>query len=214
MKSASITTTVILIRHGETLWNREHRIQGHLDSPLTAEGIAQAEACGKRLQAESFDFVVASDLGRVRHTAHLLLAGRALPVSFDASLRERSFGAAEGRPLAEIDRRYPGMIGEAGLVESALTLPGGESRSEFQARVKSAITGLASAHSGQRLLVVTHGGVLRAVYRWLNALPLNDAQKLSVPNTAYNRILFEHGQWKMDVWGDTTHLAVSTSGGV
>ena len=205
-----ISTTLIIIRHGETFWNREHRIQGHLDSALTPEGIAQAEACAERLIAEPIDQVVASDLNRVRHTAEILLAARALPIAFDASLRERCFGIGEGMTYAEMDNKYPQMFAQAGLVDSEFTLPQGETRAAFHARAIAAIKLLAATHEGKCLLVVTHGGVLAAIYRWLNNLPPASSQRVAIPNVAYNRICAQPDGWKIEVWADTSHLAIKT----
>ena len=84
-----MTTALILIRHGETVWNREGRIQGHLDSPLTPEGITQAEACALRLKTEIIDHIIASDLERVRRTADILNASMKLPIFYETALRER-----------------------------------------------------------------------------------------------------------------------------
>lgn len=205
-----MTTTLIIIRHGETFWNREHRIQGHLDSALTPDGIAQAEACARRLVAESIDAVVASDLGRVRHTAEILINGWALPIVFDAALRERCFGSGEGMTYAEMDDKYPQLYVQAGLVDSEFTLPNGESRAAFHARVNAAINRLATAHQGKRLLVVTHGGVLGAIYRRLHNMPVASSQRVAIPNVGYNRISVQEQNWKIEVWGDTSHLAVDT----
>ena len=205
-----MTTTLIVIRHGETFWNREHRIQGHLDSALTPEGIAQAQACAKRLEDEQIDAVVASDLGRVQHTAKILINGRALPVNLDASLRERSFGSGEGMTYAEMDAKYPQMFSKTGLVDAEFTLPDGESRATFHQRVKACIESIAVAHAGKRVLVVTHGGVLGVIYRWLNDLPIG-AQRIAIPNAAYNRLSTGPGGWAIDVWGDAGHLDIDTS---
>lgn len=205
-----ISTTLIIIRHGETIWNREHRIQGHLDSALTPEGIAQAEACAVRLAEEPIDAVVASDLKRVRHTAEILLAARALPIAFDAALRERCFGIGEGMTYAEMDGKYPQMFAQAGLVDSEFTLPNGETRAAFHTRVRDAITRLAKEHEGKHVLVVTHGGVLGVIYRWLNNLPLASSLRVAIPNVAYNRICVRPDCWSIDVWADTSHLAVNT----
>ena len=205
----SIKTTLIIIRHGETYWNREHRIQGHLDSCLTPEGITQAEACAIRLKYETIEAVVASDLGRVRHTTDILTKGLPLPIHFLPSLRERCFGVGEGMTYAEMEAAYPRMFSATGLVDAEFTLPDGESRNVFHQRVRAAIEDLAITHAGKRVLVVTHGGVLGVVYRWLNALPVG-ALKIAIPNVGYNRISTAQGGWKIEVWGDTNHLAVGT----
>ena len=202
-------TTLIVIRHGETFWNREHRIQGHLNSELTPEGIAQAEACATRLANEHIDVVVASDLGRVQRTAEILVSGRALAVALDESLRERCFGIGEGLTYSEMDTRYPQMFSSTGLVDAEFTLPKGEGRTAFHQRIKTSIERICAAHAGKRVLVVTHGGVLGVIYRWLNGLPVG-SQKIAIPNVGYNRISAGHDGWKIDIWGDTSHLEVDT----
>ena len=209
-RSTMNTTILIIVRHGETFWNREHRIQGHLDSVLTPKGIAQAGACAKRLAAEPIDAVVASDLGRVRHTAEILINGRTLPMAFDASLRERCFGIGEGLTYAEMDGKYPQMFAQAGLVDSEFTLPDGESRAVFHARVQASINRLAIAYAGKCVLVVSHGGVLGVIYRWLNNMPIASSQRVAIPNVAYNRISIQPCGWKIEVWADTSHLGEDT----
>ena len=204
-------TTLIIIRHAETFWNREHRIQGHLDSKLTPEGIAQAEACAFRLKGERIDVVVASDLERVRHTADILTKGRALPLKLDASLRERCFGIGEGLTYTEVDGKYPQMFSKTGLVDAEFTLPDGESRAAFHARVKGAIERLAHLHPGKCLLVVTHGGVLGVIYRWLKDMPVAGANTIAIPNAGFNQISMGPGGWKIDVWGNTDHLDIDAS---
>ncbi len=202
-------TTFIIIRHGETFWNREHRIQGHRDSALTPEGITQAEACARRLQSEAIDVVIASDLNRVQHTAKILTGSHSLPTTFDATLRERCFGIGEGMTYAEMESKFPQMFSTTGLVDAEFTLPEGESRAVFHQRVRTSIEGLAVAHAGKRILVVTHGGVLGVIYRWLNNLPVG-AQRIEIPNVGYNRLSKGLGGWKIDVWGDTSHLSAGT----
>ena len=202
-------TTLIVIRHGETFWNREQRIQGHLNSDLTPEGIAQAEACAMRLVEEHIDVVVASDLGRVRHTAEILVKGRALAVALDSSLRERCFGIGEGLTYAEMDTRYPQMFSTTGLVDAEFTLPEGESRAVFHQRIRASIERICNVYVGKRVLVVTHGGVLGVIYRWLNDLPVG-SQKIAIPNVGYNRISASRDGWKIEIWGDTSHLDVDT----
>ena len=205
-----MTTTLVLIRHGETLWNREGRIQGHLDSALTAEGIAQAQACAARLRAETFDHVVASDLMRVRHTADILTAGMSIPVQPEPALRERCYGAGEGRTYAELDATHPELFSRARATDPDFAMDGGESRRQFHTRITGALARIAGEHAGKRVLVVTHGGVLGIIYRWLNGLPIASAHKVDIPNAAYNRAAFDDESWTLDVWADTSHLTVKT----
>ncbi len=199
-------TTLILIRHGETEWNREGRIQGHLDSALTTEGIAQAEACARRLAAEQFHALYASDLPRVQHTAAILNAPFKLTVNSREDLRERCFGIGEGLTYAEMDSRHPEVFSRSRALDPDYAIEGGETRRQFHARVRGALTDIAAAHPGERVLVVTHGGVLGVVYRWLNNLPIASAHTVEIPNVAYNRVIIDGDAWRLDVWADTAHL--------
>lgn len=203
-------TELILIRHGETEWNREGRIQGHRDSALTPEGIAQARACAARLAAENFDLVIASDLPRVRHTAELLLAGRTLPIQFNGALRERCYGIGEGLTYAELDAIHPDFYSSIRVTDPDFAVEGSESRRQFYTRITNAMRGIAAQHAGQRVLMVTHGGVLAIIYRWLNKMHIASAHRVPIPNVAYNRVSVEGDEWKVEVWADTDHLTVST----
>lgn len=202
-------TTLILVRHGETEWNREGRIQGHSDSALTEEGIAQAHAMGQRLRnnlhAEPIDQVIASDLTRAARTAQMIASAIGQEITFDASIRERAFGIAEGKTYAEIDRDHPEMFSRERETDPDFTAPGGESRNEFHARITNALQRIANAHADQRVLVVTHGGVIAAVYRWLNGLPVSSPHRIEIPNVAYNRVNARSSPWQIEVWGDTSH---------
>lgn len=209
---------MILIRHGETEWNRAGRIQGHTDSALTAEGIAQAEACAARLGDDHagynnkhnigyiIDYIIASDLGRTRHTAALLNTRLQQPIHLDARLRERSFGIAEGSTYSELDTQYPEMFSRAREVDPHYTIEGAESRAQFHQRVRETILAVAAQHAGQCVLVVTHGGVLGAIYRWLHHLPIASPHKIDIPNVGYNRIAVRNDEWRVEVWGDVSHL--------
>ena len=155
-----MATTLILIRHGETEWNREGRVQGHLDSALTSDGIAQACACAIRLQSESIDHIIASDLPRARRTADILNAARNLPIRFEAALRERSFGIGEGKTYEELDAMHPELFSRSRATDPDFAIGGGESRRQFHQRVTGMLAQIVDEHADKRILVVTHGGVL------------------------------------------------------
>ena len=201
-----MSTTIVLIRHGETEWNRQARIQGHTDSTLTPEGIAQAVAGALRLRAEKFDHLVASDLGRARHTAEILNVSMRLPIAFDTDLRERRFGIGEGRSYVELDAEYPELFSRLRETDPHYAIPGAESRAQFHQRTTRALKGIAEQYRDKRVLVVTHGGVLGAVYRWLNQLPVASPHLIEIPNLGYNRISVSAGTWQIEVWGDISHL--------
>ena len=205
-----MTTTLILIRHGETIWNREGRIQGHLDSALTPEGIAQAEACARRLRTETIEHVIASDLPRVRRTAEILNAAMNHPIRHEPALRERCYGIGEGKTYAELDSVHPELFSRTRSTDPDFVMEGGESRRQFHQRITTALEQIAEEHAGKRILVVTHGGVLGVIYRWLNELPIASAHKVEIPNVAYNRVTIHDGTWLLDVWADTAHLTFNT----
>jgi len=147
-----VTTTILLARHGETDWNRDGRWQGWADPPLNDAGLEQARALAEELRATPFDAVYSSDLRRARETAEIVAEPHGVPVVVDAGLREIDVGSWSGLTRAEIDERFPN--GDR---------PDGETREEHRARVVAAFERLARAHGGERILVVSHGGTLRAL---------------------------------------------------
>jgi broad specificity phosphatase PhoE len=156
-------TTVILARHGETDWNRRGIWQGHGDPPLNAEGRRQATELARRLVAEQpVTAVYSSDLRRARETAELVASGLGLPVQLDPGLREMDVGSWTGLTIAEIQERF-------GTDEHD-----GEKREDFDARAVAAMHRVAATHEHAIIVVVSHGGVARALQRHVlgDALPL------------------------------------------
>jgi len=147
-------TDLYLVRHGETDWNRQRRIQGLTDIPLNETGRAQARATGMLLSRRSWDGIFSSPLGRAVETASIIAAevGLREPTLVDA-LVERNYGQAEGLDWIEVERRYP----------PGTTVPGRESREQVGARVIPALMQLAAERPGESLLIVSHGGAIRSV---------------------------------------------------
>lgn len=154
-------TEILFVRHGETDWNVERRVQGHTDRPLTANGVAQAQALAETLRGEHLDAVYASDLARARETARAVAAERGLDVEVLPELREKHFGSWEGLLDTEIRERFP----------EASTGPWGdaETSEEVSERILATLHEIARRHPGGRVLVVSHGGPLRAILRHLEA---------------------------------------------
>jgi broad specificity phosphatase PhoE len=147
-------TEILLVRHGETDWNLEGRVQGHTDRPLNETGRRQALALAERLVLEKLDAVYSSDLARARDTAALIAARHGLDVIEATDLREKDFGSWEGLTATEILARFPDADrGEWG---------DGENSAEVAARVVAALMQIAAAHLGGRVVVVSHGGPMRA----------------------------------------------------
>jgi broad specificity phosphatase PhoE len=161
--------TILLARHGETDWNREGRWQGWADPPLNETGREQARALAEELRATPFDAVYASDLKRARETAEIVAAPHRVPVVVDPELREIDIGSWSGLTRAEIDARFPG--GER---------PDGETRDQHFARVRAAVVRIARANAGRRVLIVTHGGTVRAIHDLVSDEPYHPVANCAV----------------------------------
>lgn len=201
-------TELILIRHGETDWNRELRFQGQLDVPLNATGQEQARRVAERLAQERLQALVSSDLRRAVQTAQAV-AGRVQPLDpvLQAALREQHFGVMEGLRVADIRQRDPQAWDEWVRFDADYAFAGGESTRAFHARVLAAVRALAQHHAGRTLAVVTHGGVLDMIYRSARGLPLSGARQSEIPNGGINRVRLQGEALEILSWADTRHLA-------
>ncbi len=200
-------THFVVVRHGETRWNIEQRIQGQGDSPLTESGRAQAEAIARRLAAEpAFDVLVSSDLGRAHDTARAIARATGHEIRLDTRLRERHFGIGEGLTYDEVGARFPGAFRSEGAIDPDFAIPGGESRRQFHERVAHAFEALAAVHPDARLVVVTHGGVLATLYRHIHRIPLAEPHRIAIGNASYNAMSFSAGAWTLHAWADDDHL--------
>ncbi len=207
-------TDLILIRHGETDWNRELRFQGHLDVPLNDMGHEQARRLGARLAGEAVQHLVCSDLLRTRQTAQPVvaqLAGQlapsfALESALYASLRERNFGIAEGLSAHDMQQQLPQAWAQWLQFDADHAFDEGESTRQFHARVMGAVARLAQAYPGQTVVVVTHGGVLDMIYRTARALPLSGPRPTEIPNAGVNRVRLQGEAVEIVDWADTRHL--------
>jgi probable phosphoglycerate mutase len=200
-------THVVLIRHGETEWNRAGRIQGYYaDSPLTAAGEAQARALGACLAGDALERLYSSDLGRTRQTVAPIAQSTALPVEFDIAFRERSYGSFEGLTYADIERDFPEDYRKFTSRDPAHAAPGGESPRQFHDRIRAALTTVAEGAAGKRIAVVTHGGVLSVMYRLVLGMALDAPRDYKLANASINRFTYAAGKWTLDDWGDVRHL--------
>jgi probable phosphoglycerate mutase len=199
-------TTIVLVRHGETAWNVEGRIQGHLDIALNELGEAQAQAVGKRLAREKFASVYASDLMRAYCTARPVMSDPARTIVKDTRLRERHLGVLQGLTGEEARAGQPAAWHAFKSREPDLTLDGGESLAEFSRRVIGFLEDMRSNHAGNRVLAVTHGGVLDAAYRHALGMPLSVPRDFPIYNASVNVLCHDHRGWRIESWGDVSHL--------
>ncbi len=199
-------TRIFLLRHGQTAWNAEARIQGQLDIPLDTTGLWQAERLALALQGEGIQAMVSSDLQRARQTAAPLAAATGLTVQLDATMRERGFGHFEGSTYAEIEARWPEETLRWRLREPGFGPGGGESLQAFYERSVQAVWALAERHAGQTLAVFAHGGVLDCLYRAATHIELRAPRTWQVANATINRLLWTPEGFSLVGWNDASHL--------
>jgi probable phosphoglycerate mutase len=197
-----MTTTIYLIRHGETEWNRNGRWQGHADVPLSAEGYRQAHSLAQRLAADGahFDHIYASDLSRAMETAQIAAQALGMVVQADPALREINVGSWSGLTRNEIIAKYPGAFS---TVHSA---PDGEQREVFEERVGGALTAFAKRHDGEQIAIFTHGGTIRAM---LYHLLVQQGVALEIPhigNTSITTLRWQQNGWQALRLNDMEHL--------
>jgi len=201
-------TRILAIRHGETAWNVDSRLQGHLDIPLNDVGLRQAQQLARALVGrDAIHAIYASDLSRAHTTAQTLAHALGQSVNTHAGLRERHFGAFQGRTYAEIDVELPEHAWHWRKRTPDWTPPGGgESLLALRERVVATVNELAAKHPGEQVVMVAHGGVLDILYRAATHLELQAPRTWLLSNTAVNRLLWTPRGLSLVGWGDTTHL--------
>ena len=206
-------TKFLIVRHGETLWNREHRIQGQGNSELSSVGLRQAVAVAQRLAQRRCTRLVSSDLGRTVQTARPIAAATGLALETDAGLRERAFGVFEGLVPDQIRARYPEDHVRWQAREPAHVIPGGESLVQLRELVRGCLEALARDQAHQSagaeagaVIVVTHGGVLDALYRIAAEVAPDAPRTWQLLNASVNQISVGARGWQLGAWGDISHL--------
>jgi probable phosphoglycerate mutase len=199
-------TRILAIRHGETAWNKDRRLQGQLDIPLNDTGRWQAARAAAALSDEAIAAVYSSDLARAHETASAIAQALGLGVQTHAGLRERHFGAFQGKTWTELEVEEP----EAALAWRTrvpeFAPGGGETLLQLRARIEAAFNEIAVRHPGEQIVVVAHGGVLDVIYRWATRLELQAPRTWAVENAAINRLLWTPEGLSLVGWADATHL--------
>jgi len=202
--------TLIIVRHGETVWNHEMRFQGHGDSPLTALGRAQARAVGQRLQHMGVDRLVSSDLGRTRETSGIIAGYTGHAVQWDARLRERHYGVLEGLNVKEILARHADVYRQLKTEDPDFEIPGGESHRQHYHKNIPVIEAFANETPGTTTVLVAHGGVLENVFRYVSGLELGRPRCVLPTNASLSIIqygmFYGSTRWIIKTWGDAAHL--------
>lgn len=203
------TTKLCLIRHGETAWNAERRLQGHTDTPLNPKGVLQARQMAQALKDINlgFDVLYTSDLKRAADTANAVVELFGVEAQVDSALRERNFGALQGLSITEAPLLRPDIWQAHIARDLDHDLEGGESIQQFSLRIRNALDGIQKRHAGKTILVVSHGGTLDMMYRIASNQSLSAQRIVSVPNASLNWISHEESSgWVVDQWADTRHL--------
>ncbi|WHU83726.1 2,3-diphosphoglycerate-dependent phosphoglycerate mutase GpmB [Pantoea agglomerans pv. betae] len=202
---------VYLVRHGETVWNAERRIQGQSDSPLTEKGEQQAWQVGERVKHLGITHIIASDLGRTRRTAEIIADACGCSVTLDPRLRELNMGVLEKRPLdgltAEEEQWRATLVNgtEGGRI------PDGESMTEMATRMHAALNACLDLPAGSRPLLVSHGMALGALVSTILGLPVYAERRLRLRNCSLSRVDYQQSAWLAEGWivetaGDISHL--------
>ena len=198
---------LIIIRHGETVWNRERRMQGHSDSPLSETGLRQARLLARRLQEIKFNLLYCSDSGRAHDTARTVAEVTGHELIVEPRLRERHFGVFEGLTGPEIEAQHPQAFMRFKSRDPHYAVPGGESAAAFRDRALACLTEIAGRHVNEVVVIITHGLVCDIAYRAAHGIELMARRDFELVNAGLNRFRYEQDRWQCEVWGDAGHLA-------
>ena len=199
-------TRIIAVRHGETAWNVDTRIQGHLDIALNDTGRWQARQVARALADEPLAAVYTSDLQRAHATAQAIAQASGAPLVAEPGLRERRFGELEGRTFAEIEAELPEQARRWRQRDPHFAPTGGETLVQLRERIAATTHRLAAQHTEQLIVLVAHGGVLDMLYRLATGLDLQAPRTWLVTNASINRLLWTPEGLTLVGWADTQHL--------
>jgi probable phosphoglycerate mutase len=203
-------TRLIAVRHGETAWNVDTRIQGQIDIGLNATGLWQAQRASRALADEGIGVIYASDLSRAWQTAEEIARPHGLAVQPEPRLRERAFGHLEGMSFAEIEATLPEDAKRWRERDPEFEPEGGESLLTFRDRITQVASELAARHPGELVTLVAHGGVMDVLYRAATRQELQAPRTWQLGNAAINRMLWTPEGFSLVGWSDITHLATDT----
>lgn len=197
---------LLIVRHGETEWNAEGRIQGHTDIGLSEKGRQQARSVARRLVDVPIDVAHCSDLSRTCETAKIILGERAIPLQLTPKLREYHKGVFEGLTAVEMKDRYPDLYAASLLPDLDFAPTGGESIRQTSARMADFVAQVKEHHLDDTMLIVGHGGSLRALIVALLALPLEATWRFVMANCSLSIIDTYPDNAVLRLYNDVSHL--------
>lgn len=199
-------TRIIAIRHGETAWNVDTRIQGQLDIGLNETGRWQAQRVAQALAGEPISAIYSSDLLRAWDTASSISHATGWALQSHVGLRERGFGVFQGRTYAEIEATWPEHALRWRKRDPHWAPQGGESLTDVRKRITQTAYELAARHLGEQIVLVAHGGVMDVLYRAATGQDLQAPRSWNLGNAAINRLLWTPQGLTLVGWSDTRHL--------
>ena len=198
-------TEIILIRHGETEWNSQQRMQGHSNSDLSSVGQAQIQALGQWMKNVPFDHIYSSDSLRAKQTAEAITHFSGHELQFDQRLREKNLGVFEGLTSEEARERHPEVFRLFKTAGSKYVIDEGESTQQLQDRALEIVDEIRIKHPEERVLLVTHGGLIRVVMKHSLGLSLETPTRFLIRNTGVFRLVWED-KWLVSQMGGVSHL--------
>ena len=198
-------TEIILIRHGETEWNSQQRMQGHSNSDLSSVGQAQIQALGQWMKNVPFDLIYSSDSPRAKQTAEAITQFSGHELQFDQRLREKNLGVFEGLTSEEARERHPEVFRLFKTAGSTYVIDEGESTQQLQDRALEIVNEIRIKHPEERVLLVTHGGFIRVVMKHSLGLSLETPTRFLIRNTGVFRLVWED-KWLVSQMGGVSHL--------
>ena len=198
-------TVLILIRHGETLWNTQLRMQGSLDSDLTPKGESQIKALGEWMKEVPFDYLYCSDTARAHKTAEAISTFTGHNLNLDKRLREKNLGVFEGLTSEEARERYPETFQQFKTAGASYVIDQGESTQQLLKRALDAIEEIRDRHPQKIAVVVTHGGVVRVLMKHVLGIPLDAPTQFLIGNTGIFRLVWRE-KWIVAEMGAVPHL--------
>ncbi len=198
-------TEIILIRHGETEWNSQQRMQGHSNSDLSSVGQAQIQALGQWMKNVPFDHIYSSDSLRAKQTAEAITQFSGHELKIDLRLREKNLGVFEGLTSEEARERHPEVFRLFKTAGSKYVIDEGESTQQLQDRALEIVDEIRIKHPEERVLLVTHGGFIRVVMKHSLGLSLETPTRFLIRNTGVFRLVWED-KWLVSLMGGVSHL--------
>ena len=198
-------TEIILIRHGETEWNSQQRMQGHSNSDLSSVGQVQIQALGQWMKNAPFDHIYSSDSLRAKQTAEAITQFSGHELKIDLRLREKNLGVFEGLTSEEARERHPEVFRLFKTSGSKYVIDEGESTQQLQDRALEIVEEIRIKHPEERVLLVTHGGFIRVVMKHSLGLSLETPTRFLIRNTGVFRLVWED-KWIVSQMGGVSHL--------